>query len=87
MDTRVRLAGQGGLLVRHIQWKWACKNGAKVQKVGLGKQKTYADSVDDTETEGTAFKTVAHGEDGIGGFSGLRDKDGDVVTEHGCSAV
>ncbi|KAI3475145.1 hypothetical protein L1887_63506 [Cichorium endivia] len=46
-----------------------------------------ADGVDDAETEGAALEAVAEREDGVGGLTGLRDKDADVVTEDGRLAV
>lgn len=50
-------------------------------------ERTHADSVDDTQTQGTTLQAVSHGEDGVGGLTRLRDKDGNVVAEDGCSAV
>ena len=50
-------------------------------------KRTHADGINDTQTQGTALQAVSHGEDGVGGLTRLRDKDGDVVAEDGCSAV
>lgn len=54
--------------------------------VGLPRQ-SRTDSVDDTEAQSTTLQAVSHGEDGVGCFTRLRDKDGDIVPEDGCSAV
>lgn len=46
-----------------------------------------SDDVYDTDVEGTTLETVPHGEDGVGGLSGLGDKDTDVIPEDGRLAV
>lgn len=40
------------------------------------------DSVDDTQTQCTPLQTVSHGQNGVGSFSRLRDKDGDIVSKN-----
>ena len=45
------------------------------------------DSVDDTDSQGTALQAVAESTQGIGSLTRLRDKDAGVVTEDGCLTV
>lgn len=40
-----------------------------------------ADSIDNTHTKSTTLEAITHGQDGIGGFTGLRYEDADIVAE------
>jgi hypothetical protein len=45
------------------------------------------DDVDDSDVERAALEAVAHGEDRVGRFARLRDKDADIVAEDGRLAI
>jgi hypothetical protein len=46
-----------------------------------------SDSVGDSDAESTTLEAVSHGQDSIGGLSGLGDEDANIVTEDGSLAI
>lgn len=74
VDTRVSLAREGRLDV-------SC-----VIHLGNG-YSTHTDSIDNTQAQSTTLQAVTHGENSIGSLTRLRDKNGDIISEHGRTAV
>jgi hypothetical protein len=68
VNTTVGLSGKGRLAISNYHF--------------VAAQGTYTDRVDDTESQSASLQTVPHGQDGIGGLSRLRDKDGDIIPEN-----
>ena len=48
---------------------------------------TYADRVDDTESQSSPLQAVSHGQNSIGSLTRLRDEDGDIIPEDRCPSV
>jgi hypothetical protein len=75
VDTRVGLAGEGGLRVSLSPRSRRRFN------------PTYPDSVDNTQAQSSTLQAVPHGQNRVGSLARLRDKDGDIIPEHGSPAV
>ena len=48
---------------------------------------TYADRVDDTESQSSPLQAVSHGQNSIGSLTRLRDENGNIIPEDRCPSV